>query len=273
MHEGTCGPLGMRRTWRFLLGAALPEYRSSIYASFLPVGNLYKTAQSQSHRDGGCAEKEHSSLCKLCSSKDCSAEDEFAGYQGAIKCLADDKGDIAFTTIEATFQYFRGSSRAAEYKLVCKNGTLVDVAENTACYWARRPTAAFLASSTVAKDRKNLFYNNVRDLYNLFTLPYPDWLIRLLPALKDNVTNIIQTNDSNNQWKSYLVIVIYGDHALAERTCQKWFSQFKSGNFDLENEEKQERATKLDVDPTQTQMEFAKTLGVTQPAIFHRLKK
>ena len=30
---------------------------------------------------------------------------------------------------------------------------------------------------------------------------------------------------------------VYGEHALAERTWQKWFARFKSGDFGLENEE------------------------------------
>ncbi|UYV75329.1 SETMAR [Cordylochernes scorpioides] len=28
------------------------------------------------------------------------------------------------------------------------------------------------------------------------------------------------------------------DHALVDRTCQKWFAQFKSSNFDLEDDER-----------------------------------
>ncbi|UYV78726.1 SETMAR [Cordylochernes scorpioides] len=72
------------------------------------------------------------------------------------------------------------------------------------------------------------------------------------------------------------VIVVYGDHALAERTCQKWFARFKSGNFGLEDEDPerhQNLRARFDEDPTQTQKELAKTLGVTQQAIFHRLKE
>ncbi|UYV78731.1 SETMAR [Cordylochernes scorpioides] len=59
------------------------------------------------------------------------------------------------------------------------------------------------------------------------------------------------------------VIVVYDDHALTERTCQKWFARFKSGNFDLEEEnpgappkfEDEELEARLDEDPTQTQKE------------------
>ncbi|UYV76498.1 SMARCD2 [Cordylochernes scorpioides] len=58
--------------------------------------------------------------------------------------------------------------------------------------------------------------------------------------------------------------------------------QFKSGNFDLEDEERPGASPKfegkeleawLDEVPTQIQKEPAKALGVTQPAIFHHLKE
>ena len=31
---------------------------------------------------------------------------------------------------------------------------------------------------------------------------------------------------------------VYGEHAVAERMCQKWFARFKSGDFGLEDEER-----------------------------------
>ena len=33
------------------------------------------------------------------------------------------------------------------------------------------------------------------------------------------------------------LVEVYGEHALAERTCQKWFARFKSGDFGSEDEE------------------------------------
>ena len=74
---------------------------------------------------------------------------------------------------------------------------------------------------------------------------------------------------------------VYGEHALAERTCQKWFARFKSGDFGLEDEERPAQPKKfedeelealLDEDCFQTQEEFAESLGVTQAAISKRLK-
>ncbi|UYV83801.1 hypothetical protein LAZ67_X000176 [Cordylochernes scorpioides] len=42
------------------------------------------------------------------------------------------------------------------------------------------------------------------------------------------------------------VIVVYDDHALAEQMCQKWFAQLKSGNFDLEDEERPGAPTRFE---------------------------
>lgn len=78
-----------------------------------------------------------------------------------------------------------------------------------------------------------------------------------------------------------ILVEVYGDHALAERTCQKWFARFKSGNFDLEDEERSGGPRKfedgeleaiLDEDPSQNQKTLAQTLGVAQPTISLRLK-
>ena len=35
------------------------------------------------------------------------------------------------------------------------------------------------------------------------------------------------------------LVEVYSNHALAERTCQKWFARFKSGDFGLEDEEQE----------------------------------
>ena len=59
-----------------------------------------------------------------------------------------------------------------------------------------------------------------------------------------------------------ILVEVYGEHVLAERTCQKWLARFKSGYFGLEDEERprwpkmfedEELAALLDVDCCQTQ--------------------
>ena len=69
---------------------------------------------------------------------------------------------------------------------------------------------------------------------------------------------------------------VHGEHALAERTCQKWFARLKSGDFGMEDEERlgqpkkiedEELEALLDEDCCQTQEELAESLRVTQAAI------
>ena len=69
---------------------------------------------------------------------------------------------------------------------------------------------------------------------------------------------------------------VYGEHALAERTCQKWFARFKSGEFGLGSEERPGQPKKFEdeeldallyEDCCQIQEKFAESLGVTQAAI------
>ena len=73
-----------------------------------------------------------------------------------------------------------------------------------------------------------------------------------------------------------ILVEVYGEHALAERTCQKWFARFKSGDFGLEDEERlgqpkkfedEELEALLDEDCCQIQEELAESLRVTQAAI------
>ena len=65
-----------------------------------------------------------------------------------------------------------------------------------------------------------------------------------------------------------ILVEVYGEHALAERTCQKWFARFKSGDFALEDEarpgqpkkfEDEELEALLDEDCCQTQEELAES--------------
>lgn len=78
-----------------------------------------------------------------------------------------------------------------------------------------------------------------------------------------------------------MIIKIYGEASISERTCREWFQRYKSGDFDVEDKERPGPVKKfedaelealLDQDPCQTQQELANSLAVTQQAISHHLK-
>ncbi|CAK9827825.1 Mariner Mos1 transposase [Anthophora retusa] len=73
-----------------------------------------------------------------------------------------------------------------------------------------------------------------------------------------------------------------GEDIVTYKTCKKWYQRFKSGNFNLEDEERagapkkfedEELEQVLAENPTQTQEELATLIGVTRQSISLRLKK
>ena len=43
-----------------------------------------------------------------------------------------------------------------------------------------------------------------------------------------------------------MLVDAYGEHALGETQCFEWFKKFKSGNFDVRNEDRGKSAKKLE---------------------------
>lgn len=78
-----------------------------------------------------------------------------------------------------------------------------------------------------------------------------------------------------------MLVEAYGEHALGRTQCNEWFNKFKSGDFDVINEERgrppkkfedTELQTLLDEDNGQTQQQLAEQLNVTQQTVSLRLK-
>lgn len=78
-----------------------------------------------------------------------------------------------------------------------------------------------------------------------------------------------------------MLVEAYGEHALGETQCKVWFRKFKSGNFDVENEDrgrppKKFEDTELEAllaeDDGQTQEQLAEQLNVDRSTISRRLK-
>ena len=78
-----------------------------------------------------------------------------------------------------------------------------------------------------------------------------------------------------------MLVEAYGKHALGKSQCFEWFKQFRSGNFDVRNEERgrppkkfqdSELQALLDEDDAQTQQQLADQLNVTREAVSIRLK-
>lgn len=74
----------------------------------------------------------------------------------------------------------------------------------------------------------------------------------------------------------------YGEHAPSQDTCERWFRRFNHGDFDVADKEHgkppkryedAELQALLDEDDAQTQKQLAEQLGVSQQAVFNRLRE
>ena len=84
-----------------------------------------------------------------------------------------------------------------------------------------------------------------------------------------------------NAAKTYKNICeVYGDNATGESTVRWWFGRFKNGNFDLEDEHRSGRPSKLDNDalatkikekPDMTTRELAEELNSSKSRVHERL--
>ncbi|KAG5318407.1 MOS1T transposase, partial [Pseudoatta argentina] len=79
-----------------------------------------------------------------------------------------------------------------------------------------------------------------------------------------------------------ILVEIYGEHALSERTCRDWFNRFKNCDFNLQDRERsgaskkfedEELETLLDEDPCQTQSDIAQLLGVDRTTVLGMIHK
>lgn len=71
--------------------------------------------------------------------------DEYAGYEGAKKCLESTEADIAFVKHETML-----NSDKSKYKLLCPDGKLMELDQYHDCNWAVRPSDTIVVSPKVS---------------------------------------------------------------------------------------------------------------------------
>lgn len=112
------------------------------------------------------------------------------------------------------------------------------------------------------------------------------YLPKTIPKPKKLFLRIVLLHYFNMKKNASETLVIlkelYGEQALTERTCHKWFKQFGSGNFNLEDADRIGAPKKfkdkdlkrlLRENSSVTQEELAKTFGVHQQTISCRLQR
>lgn len=157
--------------------ACFPEYRGASYMSVL------ETLQNKSliSRNSECSPN---ALDAFFSANSCqwrpnqnNCDLRYKGEAGALRCLADGRGDVAFVSSEQFQSLINGQLNETwthdmrQIKLLCPFGTVAKH-ENEPCYlhWTSRGTLMIHNKTELA--RKNEIYNSLRDMDKLFGKQY-----------------------------------------------------------------------------------------------------
>ncbi|KAG5677326.1 hypothetical protein PVAND_007094 [Polypedilum vanderplanki] len=125
--------------------------------------------------------RSYSNLCALCENPEkCDYPDKYSGYEGAIKCLVENGGDVAFTKVIFVRKYFglpighatksqtEAQANANDFEYLCEDGTKVPITEK-ACSWAQRPWQAYMGNGDIIQkqldklqQRLTIFYDDAK---------------------------------------------------------------------------------------------------------------
>ncbi|NP_032548.2 lactotransferrin precursor [Mus musculus] len=81
-----------------------------------------------------------------------SPEEPYSGYAGALRCLRDNAGDVAFTRGSTVFEELPNKAERDQYKLLCPDNTWKPVTEYKECHLAQVPSHAVVSRSTNDKE-------------------------------------------------------------------------------------------------------------------------
>jgi len=102
--------------------------------------------------------KRYSNLCALCEDPvKCNYPDKFSGYQGAIRCLVENGGDVAFTKVIYVRRFFglaingqipitEAAADPNNYEYLCEDGSRRPVT-GPPCSWAQRPWQGYMGNA------------------------------------------------------------------------------------------------------------------------------
>ena len=103
----------------------------------------------------------YSNMCALCEKPEiCDYPDIYSGYEGALRCLAHNGGQVAWTKVIYVKRFFGlpvgvtpaipTAENPADYRYFCPDGSKVAIDANTKpCTWAARPWQGYMVNGAV----------------------------------------------------------------------------------------------------------------------------
>ncbi|KAL4707591.1 hypothetical protein ACJJTC_001636 [Scirpophaga incertulas] len=141
---------------------------------------------------------QYSKLCSLCEHPDkCDYPDNFSGYEGALRCLAHNGGEVAFTKVIYVRKFFglpvgnvpasTSSENPDNFAYLCADGSKVSV-RNDPCSWAARPWQGLLGHNDILAKLSPL-REKIKQLADSGSASKPEWFTDVL-GLTENIHHV-----------------------------------------------------------------------------------
>ncbi|KAI5637697.1 transferrin domain-containing protein [Phthorimaea operculella] len=170
---------------------------------------------------------QYSSLCAMCEDPaKCDYPDKYSGYEGALRCLAQNGGDVAFTKVIYTRKFFglpvgtipagQAEANPDDFAYLCADGTKVPIREK-ACSWAARPWQGLLGHNDVLAKLSPL-REKIKQLAAAGKTAKPTWFTKVL-GLSDKINHVadnIAIQPDNYLKKAHYDEVIERGHGAPE---------------------------------------------------------
>ncbi|XP_011298780.1 transferrin [Fopius arisanus] len=89
-------------------------------------------------------------LCAVCNNGACHLNDKYRGRAGALMCLTEDAGDVAWVRLDDAKEHFKVSS--SEYRILCPDGVARPLNSfKWTCTWISRPWPVVVARREIAE--------------------------------------------------------------------------------------------------------------------------
>lgn len=133
--------------------------------------------------------RKYSNLCALCEHPEiCDYPDKFSGYDGALRCLAHNGGQVAWTKVIFVKKFFglpvgitpakSTNEDPSQFAYFCPDGRKVPVTE-TPCTWAARPWQGYMTNAAMAKSVDEL-RRKIENLNSIGSKNRASWLEKVL---------------------------------------------------------------------------------------------
>lgn len=143
---------------------------------------------------------QYQQLCALCEHPDkCNYPDNYSGYEGAIRCLAHNGGQVAFTKVIYVRKFFglpvgtipasQSSENPDNFAYLCTDGSKVPVREK-ACSWAARPWQGLLGHQDVLAKLTPL-REKMKQLAEIGFSTKPVWFTKVL-GLSEKIYHVAE---------------------------------------------------------------------------------